>query len=173
MLDQENTPLRPEETEIPPGAAARGRWRHGDRGRHPLPQQHKVYFFDPGELTLKPGDHVIIDTAGGWSTASAPPKPHCAPPGHRAAPPQVVRLATEKDERINAENEQKEKRATRSACKKSATTAWTCSWCRRSALRRQQDPLLLHRRRASGLPGAGEKPRPRCSAPALSSGRSA
>ncbi len=72
----------------------------------------KVYFFDPGYLTIKAGDHVIIDTARGHEFG------YCAAGNHEVSskdivPPlrKVLRLATEKDERINAENEQKEKKA--------------------------------------------------------------
>ena len=72
----------------------------------------KVYFFDPGELTIQTGDHVIIDTARGHEFG------YCAGGNHEVStkdivPPlrKVLRIATEKDERINAENEQKEKKA--------------------------------------------------------------
>jgi len=72
----------------------------------------KVYFFDPGELTIKTGDHVIIDTARGNEFG------YCAAGNHEVSakdivPPlrKVLRIATEKDERINTENEQKEKKA--------------------------------------------------------------
>lgn len=72
----------------------------------------KVYFFDPGELTLKAGDHVIIDTARGQEYGICAAGNHSVPV-RDIVPPlrRVLRLATEKDERINAENEQKEKRA--------------------------------------------------------------
>jgi len=73
---------------------------------------NKVYFFDPGYLTIKTGDHVIIDTARGHEFG------YCAAGNHEVSskdivPPlrKVLRIATEKDERINAENEQKEKKA--------------------------------------------------------------
>ena len=73
---------------------------------------NKVYFFDPGELTVNTGDHVIIDTARGHEFG------YCAAGNHEVSsrdivPPlrKVLRIATEKDERINAENEQKEKKA--------------------------------------------------------------
>ena len=72
----------------------------------------KVYFFDPGALEIKTGDHVIIDTARGHEFGT------CAAGNHTVAyseivPPlrQVLRIATAKDERINEENEQKEKKA--------------------------------------------------------------
>jgi len=73
---------------------------------------NKVYFFDPGYLTIRAGDHVIIDTARGHEFG------YCAAGNHEVStkdivPPlrKVLRIATEKDERINAENEQKEKKA--------------------------------------------------------------
>ena len=63
----------------------------------------KVYFFDPGYLTIKAGDHVIIDTARGHEFG------YCAGGNHEVSakdivPPlrKVLRIATEKDERINA-----------------------------------------------------------------------
>ena len=72
----------------------------------------KVYYFAPGGLTLKTGDHVIIDTARG------PEFGICAGGNHRIPEKDVVsplrsvlRLANEKDERTVAENREKEKRA--------------------------------------------------------------
>ncbi len=72
----------------------------------------KVYFFDPGDLELADGDHVIIDTARGQEFG------YCAAGNHTVSareivPPlrHVLRKATEKDERINNENIQKEKKA--------------------------------------------------------------
>ena len=73
---------------------------------------NKVYYFDPGKLTIKAGDHVIIDTARGQEFG------YCAGGNHQISSRDVVaplrrvlRIATEKDEKINAENEQKEKNA--------------------------------------------------------------
>jgi len=72
----------------------------------------KVYFFDPAGLTLHPGDHVIIDTARG------PEYGICAAGNHTVSQKDVVaplrpvlRIATAQDERIAAENQEKEKRA--------------------------------------------------------------
>ena len=66
---------------------------------------NKVYFFDPGDLEVKNGDHVIIDTARGQEFG------YCTGGNHvvsssEIVPPlrKVLRIATEKDERINAEN---------------------------------------------------------------------
>jgi len=72
----------------------------------------KVYFFDPGKLQLKNGDHVIMDTARGNEFG------YCVGGNHEVAvkdivPPlrKILRIATEKDEKINADNIQKEKKA--------------------------------------------------------------
>ena len=72
----------------------------------------KVYFFDPGELTVKAGDHVIMDTARGHEFG------YCTGGNHEVSsqdivPPlrKILRIATEKDEQINNENIQKEKKA--------------------------------------------------------------
>jgi len=72
----------------------------------------KVYFFDPGELELKAGDHVIMDTARGHEFG------YCSGGNHEVSardivPPlrKILRIATEKDEKINNDNIQKEKKA--------------------------------------------------------------
>ena len=72
----------------------------------------KLYFFDPGELSLKNGDHIIIDTARGAEYG------YCVTGNHRIARRELVqplrrvlRIANAIDERIKAENEKKEKDA--------------------------------------------------------------
>lgn len=72
----------------------------------------KVYFFDPGELELHPGDHVMIETSRG------PEYGVCQAGNHRAnardvtAPlRKVLRIATAQDEKTNEENRKKEKHA--------------------------------------------------------------
>ncbi len=72
----------------------------------------KVYFFDPGELTVKAGDHVIMDTARGHEFG------YCTGGNHEVSskdivPPlrKILRIANERDEQINNENIQKEKKA--------------------------------------------------------------
>ena len=73
---------------------------------------NKVYYFDPGDLQLKAGDHVIMETARGNEFG------YCAGGNHTVSsreivPPlrKILRIATEKDEKINEENIKKEKRA--------------------------------------------------------------
>ena len=72
----------------------------------------KTYFFDPGELRPVSGDHVIIETARGDEYGI------CAGACHEVkaseiVPPlrKVLRMATAQDERINRDNQEKEKRA--------------------------------------------------------------
>ena len=72
----------------------------------------KIYYFDPAGIDCKAGDHVIIDTARG------PEFGYCTAGNHKITKNEVVaplrpvlRLATEKDEKIAAENQEKEKRA--------------------------------------------------------------
>ncbi len=72
----------------------------------------KVYFFDPDGLELKAGDHVIMDTARGHEFGYCSGGNHQVP-AKDIVPPlrKILRVATEKDERINNENIQKEKKA--------------------------------------------------------------
>ena len=72
----------------------------------------KVYYFDPAGIDCKPGDHVIMDTARGAEYGI------CTGGNHKISAKEVVaplrsilRIATEKDERIVAENRAKERRA--------------------------------------------------------------
>jgi cell fate regulator YaaT (PSP1 superfamily) len=72
----------------------------------------KTYFFDPGELVIPAGGHVVIDTARGDEFG------FCATGNHQVraseiVPPlrKVLRLATPQDERVNRDNQDKEKRA--------------------------------------------------------------
>ena len=72
----------------------------------------KVYYFDPGELPLVPGKHVIIDTARGLEFGICASGPHQVPLRDVVPPLRpVVRLATAADEKTVAENREKEKRA--------------------------------------------------------------
>ena len=72
----------------------------------------KSYFFDPNGLTLAVGDHVIIDTARGDEFGICAAGNHAVRPRELVLPlRKVLRAATEHDERINAENQEKEKKA--------------------------------------------------------------
>ncbi len=72
----------------------------------------KVYYFDPAGEKFAPGDHVIMDTARGVEFGL------CAGGNHRinardAVAPlrKILRRATAQDEKINAENRARERRA--------------------------------------------------------------
>ena len=72
----------------------------------------KVYFFDPDGITVEAGDHVIIDTARGSEYGICTGGNHFIPPKDVVAPlRKVIRKATAQDEKIAAENRQKEKKA--------------------------------------------------------------
>ena len=72
----------------------------------------KVYYFDPAGIRCKAGDQVIIDTARGAEFGICAAGNHAIPQSEVVAPLRpVLRLATEQDKRIAAENQQKEKRA--------------------------------------------------------------
>lgn len=72
----------------------------------------KTYYFDPVGLTLRAGDHVIIDTSRGIEYGCCTCGNH-AVPASEIVPPlrKVLRLATAQDERVNSDNLEKEKRA--------------------------------------------------------------
>ena len=79
----------------------------------------KVYFFDPAGHTCRPGDHVIIDTARG------PEFGICTAGNHQIAASEVVsplrpviRHATAQDEKVLAENREKERKAQEVCLKK-------------------------------------------------------
>ena len=72
----------------------------------------KIYFFDPGGVTYRPGDHVIIDTARGAEFGICAGGNHTNAPKHVVAPlRKVIRRAPAQDEKIVAENRAKEKKA--------------------------------------------------------------
>ena len=72
----------------------------------------KIYYFDPAGAVFAPGDHVIMDTARGAEFGI------CAGGNHTISAKDVVsplrkilRRATEQDEKVNAENRSRERRA--------------------------------------------------------------
>ncbi len=72
----------------------------------------KIYYFDPAGLTCKAGDHVIMDTARGPEYGYCTGGNHKIPQKEVVAPlRQVLRLATEADEKTAEENRKKEKQA--------------------------------------------------------------
>ena len=70
----------------------------------------KTYFFDPGDLTLAAGDEVIIDTARGAEYGICASGTHKVTGREIVAPlRRVLRKATAADQKIAAENREKEK----------------------------------------------------------------
>lgn len=72
----------------------------------------KIYYFDPSGIACQPGSHVIIDTARG------PEYGICTAGNHKISKKEIVtplrpvlRIATAQDEKIAAENQDREKRA--------------------------------------------------------------
>ena len=82
----------------------------------------KVYYFDPGNLPLSQGDHVIIDTARGAEFGICASGIHAITEKEVVAPlRRVLRKTTPQDERIVAENRAKEKRAEQACMQKIQT----------------------------------------------------
>ena len=72
----------------------------------------KTYFFDPDGSSFAPGDHVIIDTARGAEFGTCVRGNRTVDPKDVVVPlRKVIRRASPQDERIAAENQQREKRA--------------------------------------------------------------
>ena len=72
----------------------------------------KVYFFDPAGLEIERGMHVIVDTAKGMEYGTAVDRIRDIEDEKVKAPLKpVLRIATERDDRQNAENREKEKDA--------------------------------------------------------------
>ncbi len=72
----------------------------------------KVYYFDPGELEIKRGDHIIVETARGleYGTVSFPK--HGVTDDKVVLPLKpVIRIASPEDDEREAENRIKEKQA--------------------------------------------------------------
>ena len=72
----------------------------------------KVYYFDPEELELAVGDHVIVETARGmeYGTITAPVKE--VEERELVSPlKKIIRIADEKDAKQHAENQKKKNRA--------------------------------------------------------------
>lgn len=74
----------------------------------------KIYFFSPGNLEVRQGDHVIVETARGveYGRVVSGPKEVAEDEVVQPLKP-VIRLATEQDEKCEAKNREKEKEAFR------------------------------------------------------------
>ena len=72
----------------------------------------KVYFFDPGKLEIKQGDHVIVETARGIEYGTVIGAPREVEEEKVVQPlKSVLRIANQKDDEQEASNRQKEKDA--------------------------------------------------------------
>ena len=75
-------------------------------------QNGKVYYFNPGELEIRAGQYVIVDTERGVDLAEAMMDPfEYQPAADEPALKPVVRIATEADIQCATENRAKEKEA--------------------------------------------------------------
>ena len=64
----------------------------------------KTYYFDPDGLALHAGDHVVLDTARGVEYGVCAAENHTVAAEKIVAPlRKILRLATEQDEKQNAE----------------------------------------------------------------------
>ena len=72
----------------------------------------KVYYFDPDGEKFAPGDHVIMDTARGVEFGICAGGNHTIRAKDAVAPlRKILRKATAQDEKVNADNRAKERRA--------------------------------------------------------------
>ena len=72
----------------------------------------KVYFFNPGQLEIKQGDHVIVETARGIEYGTVVGAPREVEEEKVVQPlKSVLRIANQKDDEQEAANKQKEKDA--------------------------------------------------------------
>lgn len=72
----------------------------------------KIYYFDPGTLEIKKGDHVIVETARGIEYGTVVGEPREVEDEKVVQPLKaVLRVATTKDDEQEAANKQKEKDA--------------------------------------------------------------
>ena len=72
----------------------------------------KVYFFDPGQLEIKQGDHVIVETARGIEYGTVVGATREVDEEKVVQPlKSVLRIANQKDDEQEAANKQKEKEA--------------------------------------------------------------
>lgn len=75
-------------------------------------QAGKIYYFDPGEIELTPGDQVIVETVRGIEHGQVMVGAKEVPAEEVTQPlKKVLRLATEEDRAQIEENRQREKRA--------------------------------------------------------------
>lgn len=72
----------------------------------------KIYYFAPGELDIKRGEHVIVETARGIEYGTVVCDPREVPEEELVSPLKpVLRIATERDDEQEKDNRRKEKDA--------------------------------------------------------------
>lgn len=72
----------------------------------------KIYYFSPGSRKLALRDHVIVETARGMEFGTIVTGPRDVEEDEVVKPlKEIIRKATEEDEKTNAENREKEKKA--------------------------------------------------------------
>ncbi len=72
----------------------------------------KIYFFNPGKLEIKKGDHVIVETARGIEYGTVVGDPRDVEEDKVVQPLKaVLRIANQRDDEQEAENRKKEKEA--------------------------------------------------------------
>ena len=72
----------------------------------------KTYYFDPGQLTVSAGQHVIVETASGHEYAQCSEGNHQVPEQSVVKPLRpVVRIATDNDRRTDQLNRERERDA--------------------------------------------------------------
>lgn len=77
-------------------------------------QAGKIYYFDPGELDIKEGEHIIVETARGVEYGRVSLAPREVEEQELAAPlKKVIRKALPEDDEKNAANRKKEREAFR------------------------------------------------------------
>ena len=72
----------------------------------------KIYYFAPGDLEVKKGDHVIVETARGVEYGNVVLGIRQITDDEISTPlKSVIRVATKEDDEIEANNREKEKKA--------------------------------------------------------------
>lgn len=97
----------------------------------------KTYFFDPGDVQVQTGDHVIVETAQGLEYAQCTMGNHPVDDCCVIQPLRpMVRVATENDRRTAAHNRTREKEAFDICQRKILQHNLEMSWCGWSAASR-------------------------------------
>ena len=135
----------------------------------------KSYYFNPNGMTVAVGDRVIIETSRGVEFGECVEGNRLIDEMELVSPLRpVLRMATDADFAAMEKNKEKEARAYQ-ICQQKIAGARAGHEAGRGGirLRRQQDPVLLHLRRAGSISGSWCRIWPASSTPASSCARSA